>query len=237
MPHEDQPNAYAPPLTDGAAPAPPKLARSVWDVEAPIAAPDPNWRDGPQPAFPDVAVAAGDLVELSAGHSVSEADALVANLRGAGVRAVQFDGAVAAANLFVGQAVGGVKVLVHRDDVRLARGVTAAMRGTSEVFVVRQKPYGLYGVMGLCVGLLVGFFAEALLHVPLLMYAVALACAAWGVRKGWRGLSYCASCAKVVPAEATVCPGCHGRIAGFIAHANDRLAAEEGLRAGRQGQD
>lgn len=104
-----------------------------------------------------------------------------------------------------------------------------------DIFVVRDDQRVGYGVRGVLLGALVAGIAGGN-GAPLWLCIVLLTAAtAQGVYRGRKQVSWLctdAECREHMDIDSTYCPGCGGRVAGVLRHANDRLAAEERLAEG-----
>jgi hypothetical protein len=102
------------------------------------------------------------------------------------------------------------------------------------VFRVTGRWFFGAAVAGVAAGALPFFIWWTVSQRPAAALLGALAAAWLGWRVGRRRPDRCSdsACEAELRPGIAVCPGCGGAIAGTIAHANDRLDADERLRAG-----
>ena len=161
-----------------------------------------------------------------------EAEVTRGQLVSAGIRAALRDEHTVGAHPMLGLALGGVKVLVSETDLDRAREVlTLASGGSHRAFRVEQSSSLIYALLGGAAGALIGALLRVVLGgawVLLLGAAVGLVA---GALMGRRKLAYCSRCSAGLTAENRSCPGCEAQIVGVIDDPEDRLAAEERLKA------
>lgn len=186
---------------------------------------DDGWGDEPEDD--------GPLTVIATFLTLHEAELARGKLQAEGFVAVLWDAGIVGADPLVAVAVQGVKLMVPR---RHAARAAAVLSPEVRAFAAEPRPafrihsprgrgaVAVSAVLGLVVAiglvrafesplwLLVGFAVGGLIH--------------W--IGSWFRSDYCSHCAAVLPdKDVAACPRCSMILRGTIAHADERLAAEE----------
>jgi hypothetical protein len=188
----------------------------------------------PEPAPPEEEqrVAAEDRVLLGAAATVIEAETIASALRGRGIRVALVDNQTVGASGVIGGALAGVKIYTVAADLERAKELLAKAAGAGKpVFIVQRGPVGAK-ILGIFAGAGAGVIAAMILSMPLLIVPGMIL--GWFAGSRMKGATYCSSprCGAALELDTKVCPGCGGVVSGVIGHPDERLEAEERLRAG-----
>lgn len=189
------------------------------------------------PAAAPGAAGPGAPVIVATFRAVHEAEVARLHLASEGISAEVWDANLVSADPLLSVAIRGVKLVTREPDAARARAlldpVLAELEGPKgPVFRVVGTRAGTGLFYGSVIGLMGGFALGRVFGSAAMVAAAVGGGALIGVALGMkRRADACSepSCGATLPLEATHCPKCGGELRGSIAHANQRLAAEEAL--------
>ncbi len=183
----------------------------------------------------------GPFVPLLTRDSLMEAELIKSQLEAHDLEVRLTDDATVGLAPHLAGALGGVGVEVRESELEQARSLLATsslgVAGPTFRVVATQR------ATGVLVGAFVGAGAAMALSwvLPAVVGALSGAglVAAGFVFGARRRRDYCSTlgCAHLLGPDDVVCPGCGGAIVGELAHASERLAAEEAYKRARRAGD
>jgi hypothetical protein len=196
-----------------------------------------SQNDGPSSVGSTGPAGPGEPVVVATFRAVHEAELAKSHLASEGIEAEVWDANLISADPLLAIAIRGVKVVTRAPDAARAKALLDPILSEFEgprapVFRVIGTRAGTGLLFGAGLGLVSGFGLERALGSPALFAAALGGGAIIGVMLGMmRRADTCSepSCGGALPQDAVRCPKCGGTLRGTIAHANQRLAAEEEL--------